>query len=337
MTLDQRHQLGANNPPDAIDDFDARLEAENADLFDRETDLVLETRKLPKEVTSEADVAKMTEHMLKRRALVRDLEKARVEAKQPYLERGRAVDRVFGSATGRIAEDADKLEKRSVPFLAAKARREREEAQAKAREAQEALERTRREQFEAQQREAAARRQRELDEQKLAEQEKERARVAKLQAEADASETGFTVVEDDFLDLPSADEQEAALRQSELDVQRAEDASVAAAEEARVAQLAADQAEQKASNVGSLGRIQGGGGSAKVRTVWEARIVSWPKLRESLGPLGALNEKWGNAMSNSVISDAVDRCCKFDPRPDVPGVEFQETVDIRTTASRKPA
>lgn len=326
--------IGGNNPP--ADPFLAQLEDEHRKLLDEYSDLEFEELTLPKVIETDEQAAKITAAVLKRRGLFRRLEEAREAAKKPYLDRGCTVDGLFGGYKTRLAAKADTIEKRNIPFLkakqdaenarvAAEAKRLRDEAQKRQDELNAAIEQQR----------LAEQAQRD-EETRLANIETERQRQIAVQnqaardaasAPADEEPTNVVAFVQSEAPLPTSADAEISLRQMATTAQAAADAVERLETDARKADLAANRADTKASK-GGLGKLSAGGGSARVEKIWVGRVVSFPLVLGSLGPLGPyLNE--------TIIRDAVDRAARATARPEIPGVVFAEEMDVKTTASRK--
>jgi hypothetical protein len=301
-----RAEIGGNLPPDESVAIVARIMDDLEDLLDRQVDLELERLALPVVVTTEAQATVINAFVVKARLLARDFEARRVEIKAPYLLREKLIDGAVGGRRATVLGDAKNVEQRNTAFLQAKRRREEAEARAKA----EAAAAARR----AQEAEAAAARER----QRKAEAE----RVAQERAVAEAARKSAA----------EAAAAEAALREAH----RKEEAAAKAAESAdtgvRQAQLAEDRAERRVAQPERLGRAGGGGANAKVVMKPRYRIESLTRLLGSLGPLNPyVDMRW--------LEGPLQRWANIaqgDPkiREDIPGVEYFEEPETKTTPTR---
>jgi chemotaxis protein histidine kinase CheA len=301
------HQIGANKPPASESElFIERINGDIEDLLDDMADLELALRRVPDEVEDENGQAIVTAHVLKLRKLARELEIKREELKAPYLERGKVIDRLFGDYRAHLLTTAKTVEARATAFLQARKRREQEEARARAEAA--AVERRRQEAVE----EAARRKAREAEETRR--RAEEAVVAAARQSQAEAAEA------------------ERVLREAAREEQRAAREAETASKGVRTAGLAEERAERRASDPAALGKTGGGGGNAKVVMVARYRIDNFTKLMASTGPLGTYGDmkwleaplqRWANiAQNNPKI------------REDIPGVEYFEEAETKTTATR---
>jgi pyruvate/2-oxoglutarate dehydrogenase complex dihydrolipoamide acyltransferase (E2) component len=301
------HQIGANDPPPEEQIFVDRLKGDIEDLLDEMADLELALRKVPEEVADETQQALVTKHVLALRALAHQLEDKRVEVKGPYLQRERWIDGLFNGYRAHLLTTAKTVEGRNTAFLQARQKRQQEEARAKA----EAAAKVRREQEAA----AAAAR----EEQRQA----ERARVAAEEAVRRAARESEE----------AAAQAEANLRQAAKNEQAASKAAQTADKGVRTAGLAEERAERRADNPEALGKAGGGGGNAKVVMVPRYRIDNFGRLMASTGPLGTYGDmKW--------LEGPLQRWANIaqgDPkiRGDIPGVDYFEEPETKTTATRK--
>ena len=320
-----------NRPPEGVDPFVATLEERHAALLRQQSDLELAVRKLPQEVTSDEDVALINAHVLARRNLAREVEATRVDVKAPYLSRERVIDAWFGGIKTALEGRAKAIEQRSAPYLHAKRQREQAEADARAaklrqdaREAQERADAALAAQRKAEQdRLAEEQRQRDLETER-ARQQQEQERIAR---EAQTASETPAPAPAPAEPLVSAAEQEEAHRKSIAAQQEAQKKAEDAAEEARKLNLAASRADTQAARGGGLGRTQGGGASAKANMVWVGRIDSFPKVIQSMGPLGPF-------LNETILRDAVAKAARANPRPEVPGVVYSQELEVKTTQTR---
>ena len=130
--------IGHNNPPPFDPDQHAAYVAQ-ADEFIEATQKWLD---LP-EIASEDEASALTDQISGLRALFKQVDGARKDAKQPHLAASRAVDDAFKGITTKIETAANMLKKKLQPYLDRKAqfeaeqKRKQEEEARKAREAAE--------------------------------------------------------------------------------------------------------------------------------------------------------------------------------------------------------
>ena len=111
--------IGDNNPPD--DPLAAQLAEDHATLLAERTDLELAAAKLPREVNSEEEFAKVTAFVVKAKLLAKKADDLHGPAKAPHLAAGRTVDRFFFGLRDSLKAKAADIEKRNGPWLRAKA------------------------------------------------------------------------------------------------------------------------------------------------------------------------------------------------------------------------
>lgn len=315
--------IGDNKPPSDIDPFVLRLEEANAGLLRRQTALEMRAIKLPKESASDEDVALISTFAVDARALAREIEAVRVEVKQPYLNRERQIDGWFNPIKEQLAARAAAMEKRNGPFLLAKRQRDEAEQRAKADRAREEAAERQRLADEAAAEQRRLERERAEAEQRVRDEEQERQRQARADAEAETAQQAPPAGET----VRPVSEQETSLQDAHSAAQAASANADKLAEEARVAQLAADRAENKAGRVNSLGKVAGETASARAEMIWVGRVKSFPAIIQSLGPLGPF-------FNEQTIRDAVDRAARSKDRPAIPGAEFSQEIDVVTRARR---
>ena len=289
--------IGDNGPP--ADPLAAQLAEDHAALLTERTDLELAAAKLPREVNTDEDCAKITAFVVKAKALAKKAVDAHTPAKAPVLQQGRTIDAFFFSIRDGAKAKADDIEKRNAPFLRAKAdaeaARRREEEAAKRRAADEAKER-----------EAEERRQREA-----AEREAEAAR--RRIADAETAEARGRA--------------EADARAAERNADLARKAEEQATADAAKATKSADRDSKAAAKGLGLSRTASGGGVAKVTKTWRWRMENQGQLLQSLGPLASY-------LGDDAVKAALDRATKADPRPAIPGIAYWEEEAVKTTATR---
>ena len=314
----------------------------------------MEAARLPREITTEEEAAKVTAWAARMDTLAKDTEAKRVAIKAPYLEKEKAIDAFFGNLRGAIRSRADGIRGRLAPYLAAKKAREEAEAREKARIAREDAARRQREAEEARERAALAERRRQEEEARLRREETER-RDREARERREEEERQRAAAEPAFRELPvresqattlppatpinlnapyvqpppedrTADEAEASLRLAGRDVGKANRLADRAAEDARKANLAADRLEKKA-ELGGAAKTTAGGASAALKLVWMAHVVDLERVVESLGPLGP-------HLSEQTIRDAATRAARSATRPTVPGVEYHQETEVKASESR---
>lgn len=309
--------IGHNRPPTDQETFVERLEDANGALTAKFAALDRDKRKLPAEVKTAEDLAAVNAWVVRARALAREAETRRVEVKAPYLERERWVDEWFGDIKKTATTDAATVEKRGTAYLLAEKARAQALADAAAAAARLEAQRIADEAAAAQAAAAEATRVRQAAEDKL------RAEAAALKAPAAAAEAP-TPANDHTAPLPDAAE---ALRVAHQDAGAAEEAADALASQARVAELAASRLEQRAAEPSKLGRAVAGGASSRVNMVWVGKIRSYPRLLQSLGECGPY-------FLQADVDGMVARAAKAKQRPEIPGVEWLEEPEVKTTAAR---
>jgi len=301
--------IGHNNPPP--DPFLASLEERNAALLDQVADLEMARRKVPRAVEKDEDMAAVTAFVLKAREIARAAEKARVEFKEPYLDRGRKIDSFFGSIRSFLEETAVSMEQRNTAFLAARraaAKAQAEAAAAKAR--QDAAEAQKRAQEALAQEEAA-----------------KAARQATEAALRDAAGHG-EAFGDNVVPLVRDGAAESALRHATQSADEATAAAAGALETAAEAQAAANAAADVAEG-SRLGRVVAGAGAVRLKGEYTFRVGDEAVLLRSLGPLGPF-------VPRVDLAKALARAAKAKPQPpEIPGVTFTFKETVTTTALRK--
>jgi hypothetical protein len=300
------HQIGANDPPDEMAVYVERLRGDIEDLLDMMGDLELARSKVPKQVEDDAGQAAVTAHVVALRRLAKDFEDRRVETKAPYLVREKAIDTLFNGYRADILKAAKTVEGRATAYLQAKARREQELARARA--------------------EAAAAERRAQEEAAAAAREAERqAARARQQAEEELAAAARE-------SAAAAAAAEAKLREATREQGRLTKAADKAETGARQAGLAEDRADRRAAQPETLSKTGGGGGNAKVVMKPRFRIENFTKLMASTGPLGTYGDmKW--------LEGPLQRWANIaqgDPkiRSEIPGVEYFEEPETKTTATR---
>lgn len=290
-------QIGDNNPPEDADPFLERLEADNAALMDDIADHELKARKLPKEVTSDDDLALINAWVIRARELWKRAETTRIDEKEPYLTAGKKIDGFFTQVKSDLTERAKTIEQRNAPYLAAKAAREEAERLAQAAAKRAAAE------------EAAAA---ERDAQAAARKAAEEAAAAEKKIRDAATEEARLAAEEEA-------------RQANKRLQTENRAAEQAGKDVKAASNSAARDEKIAAGGGkhSLGRTAAGGGSSTLKTVWKYRLLDTAAASASLGPLQPF-------LSPSAMEDALARAAKADPRPIVPGVEFYAETESQT-------
>lgn len=316
-----------NGPPENI--LLAELEEANAKLLNDRMMHELAVSKLPQQPSSDDDVALITAWVVKAKTLANEFEKARETAKAEVLQKGRTIDGFFGGARDELKSRAKSIEARNGPYLTAK--REREEAAAKARAeaARLAAEKAEREAREAREREEAAARAVQEQAERLQRAEAERvAREEAARAQAEADEEGDDApAVDDTSAAEEAENAEAELRARAREAQEAAEAAKRS-EQAQADAEKAAYAQTKASEGGHrLSRTAGGGGAATAEVVMRASVTSWPLLLQSMGPLG-------QCLNETIIRGALEKAAKWTPPPTLPGVVWTSETIVKTRATR---
>lgn len=132
-----------NNPPTKIEELRLQLAWDNAKLTGRKDELLGSVARAPETVESDEAAGKFADLIKLISAAMKAADTARVAAKEPHLEAGRAVDGFFkATLTDPLDKAKRTLQARLDAFLqakAAKARREAEEAAKRQREEAERL------------------------------------------------------------------------------------------------------------------------------------------------------------------------------------------------------
>lgn len=176
---------GHNNPPPLKE-----ILAENYAHFAKEIeDIAGRANLLPKSVRSDDDLDRIGVVVKDAKAMLKRVDGARKEEKEPHLQAGRDVDAFFKALSERLDRIATVLESRATDYQRAKAAEARRKAEEEARKLREAEEAARRKAEEA----AAAGRERAADKADLkAETLAEKAAEAERMAEASAADLART-------------------------------------------------------------------------------------------------------------------------------------------------
>lgn len=297
--LPPRHEIGANDPP--AEDYAEILAQQNEHLLSQAAELESAAALLPREVETEEHMGEITAWVVKAQNLTRAAEKVRKETKEPHLVKGRAVDTFFGSIAAMANTRIASVEKRKIPYL--QARRAAEEAE---RSRQAAI--LRQSQQEALQRENEEREATNLAAAAV-DTAKEKLRNATTEEEIAAAET--------------------ELRAAAKIAQLSGDAAEQAVKDAKAAGKVADRQERIIAGDHRLvlGKVSAGGGSSTLRVSWKPDVHNAARLTASLGPLAPF-------LGDAAIDAALQRAAKADTRPAIPGVDFIEDLQARTTAAR---
>lgn len=320
---DQTAGIGHNEAPEG-DPFALQIEEKNTDLWRMLGALEMRRLKLPKEPKTEEEAALVTTWVADARELMRTFEDRRKEVKEPYLRRGQTIDKVFNPPKEAINAKALDVEKRNGPYLRAKREREEAERRAQAKIAREKQEAIEREAAEARRLEREAQERREREEREARDAEQRRVREEEDARRAQESDVAPLAPAEP---APSAEANQERMRQANLDEQAAIKRREALEAESRKAALAADRADKRADQTGQLGKVTTGGANQRADMVWVARVDSWSKVMQSVGPLAPyLNEQ--------IIRGAIDRAAKHPSRPEIPGVSYAEELAVKTTTRR---
>lgn len=164
--------IGHNQPPSDGEAFRSELVTRHNDLLDRRTALIEAADRVPETIEDEETAGKAADFIKQLTAHEKAADRARVDEKAPYLERGKWVDTFF--KTVAVAEIAG-IKKRVTGLLTAYQQKVAEE------------ERRRREEEERHQREEADRLRREAEERAAAAQTDEELDAA-VETEAQAAD-----------------------------------------------------------------------------------------------------------------------------------------------------
>lgn len=165
--------IGHNQPPDDIELLRERLDAQTLDLQRRIDDLSSAEKRLP-EVTDDASAGDAADFVKMATAAIKDADAKRVDAKEPFLKAGRAVDGFFKGLSDPLDGLRRRVEQRITVYLRAKEARERAAREAEARRL--------REEAEAREREARALQRAKLDEEAARRREEAAASAAEANA-----------------------------------------------------------------------------------------------------------------------------------------------------------
>lgn len=136
--------IGHNNPPSLLE----TLAEEHCQLRHTVETLADKANHAPKEIADETDYAVLADLVKQSSVVLRDVDRARVTAKEPYLQAGRDVDTFFASLGDRLKRMKDVMTKRADDYVRRKRDEERRAREEEARKLREE---------EARQREIAAR------------------------------------------------------------------------------------------------------------------------------------------------------------------------------------
>lgn len=154
-----RLDIGGNNPPSPIEALRAELAENSGKLIARRDELLSGVERAPAEIADEEICGKVADLVKMIMACHKASEAARVAAKEPYLEAGRAVDGFYRAITDPLEKARKTLDQRLTAYQRRKAeeeRRRREEEAARQRAEAEAARRA------AEEAEAKARDERDL-------------------------------------------------------------------------------------------------------------------------------------------------------------------------------
>lgn len=305
--INPRATMGGNRPPPPTpEEIAAELEERHEALLLEAARFDLALGRLPDKLETDEDAAAITDAVLAAKKISKTADEGHTEAKKPYLDGGRAVDRFFNEVREPLAAAVKALTLRVDAYNRAKA-----EAERQARLAREAEERRK-----AQEAARAAEEARRAAEAAAAEQE---AAAARIRSSADTEER------EEAREAMSAAGQQAVAQRAQ-----AEELEHEAAQAERTAE-AEGKAAQRA---GQTAKITAGGGSATQSTFWNHRITDHEALFESFGPL----RHW---LSNDAIMQAINGCKRQHVTAgtistvQIPGVEFFEDTKTNITATRR--
>jgi Xaa-Pro aminopeptidase len=302
--LPATHAIGANKPPlDDAEALEARLKRDGADLEKRASRLELQVLRLPAQLETEEEAAKVTDTAAALAILIKDTEKFHQEEKAPYLAASRVVDGFKTRLTDPLAKAVAVLKTRLKVYQ--DAQRARAEA------------------------EAAQRAQEERDRQ-----------AAALKAERDAREAA-AAAEKALADAAAAmraskspeerDAAERAMRDAGVEAGNQRNAADAQTDIAAEAERTAATATKVATGViAGASKVTGSGASAGGSHFWNHRIDDPDAVLKSLGP-------WAPYFSNDAVTTAINAAKrelgpatrKATPKISLPGVTF--FVDFRTS------
>ena len=137
---EQAPGIGHNAPP-----IEEILADTRSALLARVEPIAERANGLPKKIASEDDLALVTPVVVDAKALAKEIENARRDDKQPYLDGGRAVDAFFKPHKDRLDRIASVFERLASDFQREKIRQERARAEESERKAAAEAERLRKE------------------------------------------------------------------------------------------------------------------------------------------------------------------------------------------------
>lgn len=123
--------IGHNQPPDDIELLREKLDAQTLDLQRRVDDLKTAEARLP-EITDDASAGDAADFVKMATAAIKDADAKRVDAKEPFLKAGRAVDGFFKGLSDPLDSLRRRVEQRITVYLRAKEARERAAREAEA-------------------------------------------------------------------------------------------------------------------------------------------------------------------------------------------------------------
>lgn len=129
--------IGHNNPPNDVVVVRETLSQNNAELIERHHDLLADVDRAPQKIEDEETAQQATDLIKMMNACAKSLYAKRVEAKEPYLTLGRAVDGFFAPLIDELKGAKSKIERVLGSYLQRKADAERRQREEEARLARE--------------------------------------------------------------------------------------------------------------------------------------------------------------------------------------------------------
>jgi hypothetical protein len=140
-TMNSVAQMGHNNPPNDVAVLQETLAEKNAELLERQKELLAAVERVPESCDTEEMAGKFTDMVKLIRACAKSLDSQRTAEKEPYMTLERTVDGFFKPKIELLDRAKAKVEKLLGAYMFRKAeeerRRQREEAERQRREAEE--------------------------------------------------------------------------------------------------------------------------------------------------------------------------------------------------------
>jgi chromosome segregation ATPase len=322
-------EMGSNNPP-----LKDQLELRYAELFQRMLELIEAAKTVPPKLESDAEAGAAQDLVKMMRVALKNADGAREIEKEPFADAVKvvnatfkkpmeALDGVMRDIMSRTTDFMDRKKEAERLRLAEIARKEREEAERKAREAAEAEQRKRdaeaaeakakAEAAEAERRAAAAKAEAAAAEQRAKEakeaNDREEARQAALKAKSEADRARIAKVEAD-----------AAAREAKEEAREANREAVMSTGDALRAEKRAERIDAKAEDAAALSRTRGDLGTVgSLAKRWTYRVINYNDIpMEMIKPF----------IAHDAIDAAIWRAMQTGVRS-IPGVVIEQVEEAR--------